>query len=252
MKKTIKNERVKFFTLIELLVVIAIIAILASMLLPALNSARERAYSISCANNLKQIGTGFMSYVNDYDDFFPFCNESTATTSQWGYDGYTWVHRILEYAPSKKLFNCPSVIKQVSSVYTVGPLSLLQGGPTNYWDWRYYRFITYGYNEFYIGTSFRPAVDGSWGAANVTMKLSRARRASQAVLLGDSRNGTDGIYRLQGGAFLDTPHSGKSNLAFVDGHVVVGSQLRKILDSAPASSRTALEAVYFNPVDLTY
>ena len=68
----VPRRRVKHFTLIELLVVIAIIAILAAILLPALNSARERGRSASCINNLKQESSALMRYNDDNDNYNPY------------------------------------------------------------------------------------------------------------------------------------------------------------------------------------
>ena len=99
----------KAFTLIELLVVIAIIAILASMLLPALSTAKQRAWKISCISNLHQIGLGMTIYGDDANGLYP----ESGGNIPWNViypqtRNYSWMQQIISYVQNTNVYHCPA------------------------------------------------------------------------------------------------------------------------------------------------
>ena len=215
----IHRNKQDFFTLIELLVVIAIIAILASMLLPALNQARDKAKESSCRNNLKQFGTVEIIYAGDYEDYL--------TPTRHGAGGSTsddiYLARLRVYLNSTSAaatassrsnnMLCPMLDQQQATFSRTGTNAGLVKGT-------YGINISYGdsSSNYYWGKGFGIS---DWSSI-VSRKITRIPDASGTLLLIDAYgsdyvmpNSTDGA----AGPLRKAVHGSAFNSLRVDGHV---------------------------------
>jgi prepilin-type processing-associated H-X9-DG protein len=174
--------------------VIAIIAILASMLLPALNKARSKAHTIACLNNVKQLGTVFQNYIDDFDGCYP-------KGFGLGLAGWkdSWAQFLIEryLNNSNKIFICP-VAETLFSTESMG--------------W----YPHYGYNSYIYSST-----DTGWN-----YKQGKIKNPSKVICLVDvvydKDSPTKGYYYLTNFSKVHTRHNdGKAaNTLYCDGHAV--------------------------------
>jgi len=204
-------KREQRFTLIELLIVIAIIAILATMLLPALNKARAKAKASNCMSNLKQIGEGTAMYVNDNNNWMPAASYYQGYATEWRVElaPYIVPGKIISKTNAYSdpdlrggAFLCPAYIHNLP-------------GKFNFWEGGY------GWNKSFFGNKFN-----STGHLP-RVKLVKVTNPSVSAFCGDTTDKGTEYWEFQ---YLNTPsssvltrvgdrHSQGINLAWADFHV---------------------------------
>lgn len=227
----------RIFTLIELLVVIAIIAILAGMLLPALQGARASGQAAACKGNIKNIGMYVFMYTETYDGYIPtiFDGRRSASTQ--------WVWPMLESLgigltkENYKYKGCPAPHPRISEKEASN-----QYAP-------FYDFALYSYNAYLGYYTDTGAVGTSWSQNYGISKLNRVINPSFKFLSADtSLNVTLAYIRYYADYTQDTigwVHAGSSNVIYLDGH----SETNKYSDFPTVTSLTdnAVTDKYLKP-----